>query len=136
LRRLTLSDGKNFVYALSIQKPEIHALMQEKKEGMKNAIASATVTEAITSNSGQKWPLLQTLTIVQEGVSKIGEPKKYEPKEGAASSSLEPDLLRTVQKVQTACIYLYRDQPFSDTRCVCTSIEARGGFVVVNCMSF
>ena len=111
--------------------------MQEKKEGMKNAIASvAVVAMPRPSNPAQKMFLLQTLTIVQEGASKIGEPKMYEPKEGAASSALEPDLLRTVQKVQTACIYLYRDQPFSDTRRVCTSIEARGGFVVANCMSF
>lgn len=87
MRRLTLSDGKNFVSVLSNHKPEVHALIQEKKEGVKNAIATVSVKATPhPTNSAIKLVFVQTLTIVQEGAAKIGEPKKYEPEDMATDT--------------------------------------------------
>lgn len=87
MRRVVLSDGKHSLQVVSNNKPEFHALVLEKKEDLKYVIASVTVKSTPhPSNPAAKLCFLQSLTIVQEGVAKIGEPKKYEPEDIAKAT--------------------------------------------------
>jgi len=85
--KITVSDGEHQLILLSNNKPEVKELMDEKKEAINNAIVTVeTKSTPHPKNPNTKILFLQTLKVLQEGVAKIGEPKKYEPEDMAKAS--------------------------------------------------
>jgi len=88
------------VVLLSNNKPEVKALIDEKKEAINNAIVAVEAkTTPHPKNPNTKILFLQTLVVLQEGGAKRGEPTKYEP-EDMAKATLTTSVPHEQQEVR------------------------------------